>query len=79
MHMMTGRDLILYILQNGLEDEPIYENGKILGFMNETEAAIKFDTGTAVVRTWLELGTLDGVLIGDVWYIPFHAKNPMEL
>lgn len=74
--MMTGRDLIIYILRNGLEDEPLYENGKILGFMNEMEAAVKFGTGTAVVRTWLELGTLEGVLIGDNWYIPINAINP---
>ena len=45
---MTGRDLIMYILSNGLENEPIYENGKILGFMNEMEAAIKFDQASFV-------------------------------
>ena len=77
--MMTGRDLIIYIIQNGLENEPVYEDGKILGFMNELEAAVKFNVTTATIRVWIGLKMLDGVLIGGVWYIPSNAKNPMEL
>ena len=30
--MMTGRDLIIYILENGLEDKEVLDGGKILGF-----------------------------------------------
>lgn len=76
--MMTGRDLIIYILQNDLENEPLYEDGKILGFMNELEAAIKFGVSTATVRTWVKLRHLDGVFIGNVLYIPANAKDPRE-
>lgn len=47
---MTGRDLILYILTNGLEDKPIYEDGKILGFLTATEAAEKFNVGLATIK-----------------------------
>lgn len=78
MRMMTGRDLILYILKNGLEDEPVYENGSILGFMNEMEAAVKFNVNTATIRTWVELKQLDGVSIGNVIYIPINAPNPIN-
>lgn len=77
--MMTGRDLIIYIIQNGLEDKPVYENGKILGFMNEFEAAVKFGVTVATIRTWIALNMLDGVAIGSVFYIPAHAKNPIEI
>ena len=77
--MMTGRDLIIYIIQNGLEDKPVYEDGNILGFMNEMEAAVKFNVSTATVRVWIGLKMLEGVLIGGVWYIPTNAKNPIEL
>ena len=76
---MTGRDLIIYIIQNGLEDKPVYEDGNILGFMNEMEAAVKFNVSTSTVRVWIGLKMLDGVLIGGVWYIPANAKNPMAI
>lgn len=79
MRMMTGRDLIIYIIQNGLENEPVYEDGKILGFMNELEAAVKFNVTTATIRVWIGLKMLDGVLIGNVYYVPANAKSPMEI
>lgn len=76
--MMTGRDLIIYIIQNGLENEPVYEDGKILGFMNEMEAAVKLNVSAATIRVWIGLKMLDGVLIGGTWYIPANANNPMK-
>lgn len=71
---MLGRDLIIYILQNNLEDSPVFEDGKLLGFMNEDEAAIKFGVGSATIKIWVELDMLDGVKIGDRLYIPADAK-----
>lgn len=76
--MMTGRDLIIYILQNNLEDKPIFEDGRLLGFMNEMEAAIKFDVAVATIQVWCELNMLSGIKIGNKFYIPANAKNPME-
>lgn len=38
---MTGRDLILYILENHLEDEQVFEEGNLLGFITIIEAAEK--------------------------------------
>ena len=67
---MTGRDLIIYILQNDLEDEPLFKNNGLLDFMSEEQFAIKMDGGVATVRAWIELGCLTSVLIGDVYYIP---------
>ena len=75
---MTGRDFIIYIMENGLEDEPLYKDGKLLGFMNELEAAVKFNVSTATILTWVELGMLDGVKIGKVIYIPSKASSPLE-
>ena len=71
---MTGRDLIVYILTNGLEDQPIYEDGNILGFMTAAEAAENFDVGLATIKVWVNEGTLDGVRIGDELYIPANAN-----
>lgn len=67
---MTGRDLILYILRNGLEDEPVAQNGKLIGFLTLEDAAIKFDVGTATISAWIELGMMEGVRIGDTLFIP---------
>lgn len=72
--MMTGRDLILYILQNGLEDEPVFDNGIFLGFMNINEAAVKFDVGAATVMAWYNTGMLPGIRIGESVYIPANAE-----
>lgn len=76
---MTGRDLIIYILENGLEDEEMFKNGKIVGLMSDTEAAVKFGVGVQTVRAWITLGYLDSVLIGCVNYIPANSKNPSEI
>ncbi len=75
---MLGKDLIIYILQNGLENEPVYEDGRLLGFMNVMEAAIKFDVGAATIETWIKMEQLDSVRIGNVIFIPADAKDPRE-
>lgn len=49
---MTGRELILYILQNNLENEVIIKDGLFVELLNEQEAAAKFNVGVATIRTW---------------------------
>ena len=75
---MTGRDLIIYILQNGLEDDEIIKDGSILGLMSCVEAAIKFDVSDVTVKTWVKIGMLQGYKIGNEIYIPANATNPKE-
>lgn len=66
---MNGRDLIIYILSNNLENKPVYENGKFLGLLTAEEAAIKFNVGTATIKAWFDFGMLDGVKLNDKIYI----------
>lgn len=73
---MTGKDLIIYILENGLLDKPVYEDGRFLGFMTAMEAAIKFEVGVATIDLWVKMGSLDAIKLGDEIYIPADAKNP---
>ena len=75
---MTGRELILYIVSNGLEDEEVFKDGKILGFMTETEAAVRFNVGVATVRVWADGGYIPSVKVGNVRYIPANAERPKE-
>ena len=67
---MTGRDLIIYILENGLENEPIYKDGSIIGLMSIGQAAEKWNVGKETVRTWTVMGMIDYVMIDTVIYIP---------
>lgn len=75
---MTGRDLILYILTHGLENEPVFENGRFIGFMTASEAAVKMKVGVMTIRVWVSQKKLNGIMIGDTLYIPADAKSPME-
>lgn len=67
---MTGRELIVYILANNLEDEPVFKNGKFIGFITAVEAAAKMDVGVATIRTWVEQGRITDVMFCDRVYIP---------
>lgn len=67
---MTGRELIVYILENHLEDAPVFKDGTFVGFNSESEFAAKMNVGTSTVRTWADLGLVDAVRIGNELYIP---------
>lgn len=71
---MTGRDLIIYILENKLEDERVFENGTFLGFITPNEAASKMNVGVATVFTWIFRGQLKHVKIGSLYLIPADCE-----
>lgn len=71
---MTGRELIMYILENHLEDEEIYKDGKLVGLMTLYEAAEKWNTGVNTVYTWITLNKLKYVRINNVIYIPTNTE-----
>lgn len=73
---MTGRELIVYILSNNLEDEPIFEDGRFIGFMTLEEAAAKMDVGVGTVLVWVTQGKLKHILIGAKIYIPADSERP---
>lgn len=75
---MTGRDLIIYILSNHLEDKPVFENGKFIGFSTLVETAERMDVGVATICAWLTQGKLEGAVVKDGCYIPSDAKSPMD-
>ncbi len=66
---VKGRDLIIYILENHLEDEPICIDDRFLNLMSVGEAAVKFNVGEATIKTWYACGVLDGIRIGNEIYI----------
>lgn len=76
--MLTGRDLIIYILANNLEDAPIYDKGKLLGFVTIHEAAAQANVGVATVFAWLQRSQIKGVVIGGEIFIPADFKSPLD-
>jgi hypothetical protein len=75
---MTGRDLILYILENNLENELVIKDGIFIWLMSEEEAAIKFDVGVSTIRVYNTLGMLDGIEINGRLYFLRNAKDPKK-
>lgn len=73
---MTGKELILYILQNDLENEIIVKDGIFIGFMNEEEAAIKFGVGVATIKAWYACKMLTGTTIGNRIYFLRNVPDP---
>ena len=74
---MTGRQLIIYILQYGLEDVDMFsKDGVFVGFMSAKEAAEKFEVGEATVKTWYYLGKIDGLVINNELYFLKSLKDP---
>lgn len=74
-----GRDLIMYILANGLENKPVFEDGRIIGFMTEKEAAIKYGVCCATVRVWIDMGFLKGFKLDNTFLIPVDSDNPKNI
>lgn len=72
---MTGRELIIYILENNLEDQEVFANGELLGFMSIEMAALKFNVGTSTIKTWIDLKIIPGISIGNKIYIPANIEK----
>lgn len=67
---MTGRDLILYILTNKLEDKPIFHNGQLMGFVTVDEMAAQLGVGRATVYAMVSMNHIDYICIGDTVLFP---------
>lgn len=75
---MTGKELIMFILQNDLLDAEFFTNGRIPGLMTVDEAAVKFDTGPITIEAWFTFGGLRGIVIGKKLYIYENSKDPRK-
>lgn len=71
---MTGRDLIIYILENKLEDHPVFKDGKFIGFITPEEAAAKCSVGVETIRMWALLGYIDSIKSDYELYILQNEK-----
>ena len=67
---MTGRELILYILANNLEDEQVFKDATFVGVYTPAAFAIKCNFGIATVNAWVQLGKIESVRVGNSYLIP---------
>ena len=67
---MTGRDVIVYILTNHLEDSEIFKDGAIAGFMTVEDAAVACGVGPATAQDWIESQMIPSIQLGNVYFIP---------
>ena len=76
---MTGRELIMYILENHLEDESVFQNGTFVGYVSDVKFAEILGVGVATVRAWIMLGRIkDAIMIGDAMFIPTIYINTLK-
>ena len=75
---MTGRELIVYILENHLEDKPVFEKGKFIGFMTVGDVAVKENVGLATVYAWTRHDLVNSVPVIEDIYIPVNYESPVK-
>lgn len=71
---MTGKDLIIYILENNLENESVFKNGTFVGFLPISEVAVRLDVGIATIYAWIDQGKIDYIQIGSRYFIADNYK-----
>ena len=75
---MTGRELILYILQNNLENEQVFGDDRLNIFLTDKEAAVKYEVGVATIHAMYVCDILKGFTIGDTLYIVPVEKGALQ-
>ena len=71
---MTGKELILYILQNNLENEEVFVDDSFIGYLSIKEVAEKLNVGTSTVLAYLRLGWLPYIVVNGRFSIPHNFE-----
>ena len=72
---MTGRELIIYILQNKLEDKTLLDEDRYLKLATEEEVAVRFDVSIPTIKAYQELGILNGIKSNNLLYFLKTTKG----
>lgn len=65
---MTGKDLVLYIINNNLLDTEFNAKAKDL-FLTVEEAAVKLGISTTSLQDMIKLGIVDYVVFDEIIYV----------
>lgn len=75
---MTGKELIVYILENDLVNEEMIKDGIPIWLMSVGEAAYKFNVGVFTINTWANMDQIEHEIVNDQLYIYRNAKDPRD-
>lgn len=75
---MTGRDLIIYILENNLEDTELFIRDFMPLFITAETAAVRWNCGAATVKAMIDMGKVKGAKVGDKYFVLALESNPFE-
>ena len=75
---MTGKQLIMYILENNLENVEIVKDGKIVGLISVDELAARFGVGRYTVLAWYAQDKIKGVMVGNSLFFREDQVDPRE-
>lgn len=73
---MLGRELVTYIMNNHLMDKEVFEDGKLIGYLSDAEAAEKFDVGVYTIHVWVNQGKMKGIRVNDTIFVPCDSVDP---
>lgn len=75
---MTGRELIVYILKNNLEDEHVFKGGTFVGYLTVRQAAILMNVGVATVYALIGQNKLDYVVVGAKYFVSAESVSILK-
>lgn len=73
---MTGKELILYILENDLENVELFSDDFSPLLIRADRMALKWECGEATIKVLVDMGKVKGVKIGDKYYVFASEKCP---
>lgn len=69
--MMTCKELIIYILENNLLDEPVFDGERFVGYVTDGDAAEKLNVGPASLDVLLDIYEIECININGIRFIPY--------
>ena len=75
---MDGRELIIYILKNNLEDEKVFSEEFWARMPSPMTVAIKFKVGIATVNAWIADGQLDAIGFNGKTFVTPESLRKFE-
>ena len=72
---MTGREIMLYILEHDLYDVNVFEDLRCLGLYTIEQAAVKLETGVESIKSLCMLNLIETKVISGTTYICIKEEN----
>lgn len=76
---MDGRELIIYILKNNLEDEEVFSEEFWSRMPSPMTVAIKFKVGVSTVEAWIETRQLDAIKFNGKTFVTPDSLRKFEM